>query len=111
MGSDAGPADALRKTASGVAIEVMVTPNASDPGLNGYNPWRKRLEFRVAAEAKRSRANEELRRQVADLLGISMKSVTIARGERAHEKTVGVEGVDPADALAVIKEALGVRSE
>jgi hypothetical protein len=107
MGSDAGPADAIRKTASGIAIEVMVTPNASNPGLSGYNPWRKRLEFRVAAEAKRYRANGELRRQVADILGISMKAVSIARGERAHEKTVEVEGVDRADALAVIREALG----
>ena len=107
MGSEGDPSDAVRETGGGITLDVMVTPNASRPGLAGYNVWRKRLEFRVAAEAKRSKANAELAETVAGLLGVAVRDVSIVMGERSHEKTVRVEGAERVDVVAVIEEMLG----
>jgi uncharacterized protein (TIGR00251 family) len=107
MGSDGDAADAVRDTEGGATIDVMVTPNASRPGLQGYNQWRRRLEFRVAAEAKRSKANSELVATVAELLDIPLRDVTIVRGERSHEKTVRVEGAARDDVVSILVKALG----
>lgn len=107
MGSEGDPSDAVREAGLGITLDVMVTPNASRPGLSGYNPWRHRLEFRVAAEAKRSKANAELAETVADLLGAAVRDVSIVRGERSHEKTVRVEGADRDEVVAAITKALG----
>ena len=107
MGTGGDASDAVRETAGGVTLDVMVTPNASRPGLQGYNPWRHRLEFRVAAEAKRSKANSELVGTVAELLGVPLRDVTIVRGERSHEKTVRVEGAAKGDVVGILIKALG----
>jgi uncharacterized protein len=61
------------------------------------------LLARVSAPPVDGRANRALRRLIARRVGISPSRVTIVSGERAGDKLIRVEGVDPSalnDALA-----------
>ena len=100
-------AEAVRATDGGITIELMVTPNASNPGLAGINPWRKRVEVRVSAEAKKGRANEEVASLIAGALGVPPGSVSIVRGARSHEKTAAAEGVSKESAVIMLLKAIG----
>lgn len=54
------------------------------------------LVVRVAAPPLDGRANDALRRLLAERLGVRASSVTIVRGERSRDKLVRVDGIDQA---------------
>jgi hypothetical protein len=52
---------------------------------------------RVTAPPLDDRANQALRRVLADRLGVHVRNVTIVRGQRSRDKLVRVDGIEPAD--------------
>jgi uncharacterized protein len=75
-------------------IAVRLTPRAHRAALEaspggGY-------AARVTAPPVDGRANEALRRLVADRAGVAPSRVSIVRGERSRDKVVRVEGLDDA---------------
>ena len=75
-------------------IAVRLTPRADRTALahapdGGY-------VARVTAPPVDGRANEALRRLVADRAGVAPSRVSITRGERSRDKVVRVEGLDDA---------------
>jgi uncharacterized protein len=54
------------------------------------------LVVRLTAPPRDGRANEALRRLLADRLGVRASSVTILRGHRSRDKLVRVVGIDQA---------------
>ncbi len=76
---------------------VRVIPNARRSELVSSTGGELRL--RVAAPAVDGRANAELTRTVARILGVRVAAVEVIRGDRSRTKTVRVRGLEAAPAL------------
>jgi len=74
-------------------IKVRVQARARKDELLGFRDGV--LLARVSAPPVDGRANRALRRMIARRVGVSPSMVTIVRGERAREKLIRVDGVDP----------------
>ena len=74
-------------------IDVRVTPNARRNAVVGMVD--EVLRVKVAAPATDERANAELERFLADLLGVRLRQVSIIRGRRSRGKRVRIDGVAP----------------
>lgn len=73
-------------------LRVRLTPRARRNELAG---WKGDLLLaRVAAPPVEGRANEALRRLLADALGVPVRDVTIVAGRASREKLVEISGVD-----------------
>ena len=83
---------AIRAAASGCCeVAVRLSPGARTEEILGERGGA--LRVRVTAPALQGRANEALCRLIAKRARIGVRRVTIARGTRAREKLVRVEGV------------------
>lgn len=87
-----------------VEIVVRVTPRASRDEIAGERDGA--ILARVRAPAHDGRANEALRRLIAERARIGVSRVEIVRGTRARTKTVRVRGIG-AEGL---RAALGLES-
>ena len=58
---------------------------------------------RVTAPPLDGRANEALRRLLADRLGIRVANVAIVGGQRSRDKLVRVDGIEPAAVDAALR--------
>lgn len=74
-----------------MTLAVWVIPGASRSELAGVADGR--LRFRLAAPAREGRANQELVRFVAALLGVTRKDVVVAVGSTGRRKLVRVKGM------------------
>ena len=90
---------ALRKSATGVYIELEVTPGASDDRFPaGFNSWRKRITARVRAHAQDGAANGAVVELVASFFDVPSTRVEIASGHKDRQKTVHITGVSDVQA-------------
>jgi uncharacterized protein len=64
------------------------------------------LVLRVTAPPVSGRANDAVRRLLADVVGVRRSAVTIVRGDRARDKLVALEGIDQAAAEAAVRLAI-----
>ena len=76
----------------GISIAVRVTPGARRSEVIAVDD--DRLRVRLAAPPVDGKANEALRRFLADVCGVRSSAVTLLRGERSREKVVAVAGID-----------------
>lgn len=60
------------------------------------------LQARVSAPPVDGRANRALCRLVAKRLGVAPSRVSVVRGEKSRDKTIRVDGVEPAALQAAI---------
>ena len=77
-----------------VAIDIVVTPGASESKLMGFNPWRKRFEVKIKAPAKKGKANTELIAYFAQLLELPANDIELLSGQTATFKTIGIKNQD-----------------
>ena len=83
----------------GIAIAVRVTPGARRSEVISADA--DRLRIRLAAPPVEGKANEALRRFLAEACGVRTSAVTLLRGDRSRDKVVAVAGMDaPPPALA-----------
>ena len=83
--------DISRRTPEGLEVHVMVSPRSSRSGVEGIDPWRKRLVVKVKAPPLDGKANKE----VEDVMkGITECRSEIIFGHTDRLKTVLIEG-DP----------------
>ena len=85
----------------GARIKVRLQARARKDELIGVRDGV--LLARVSAPPVDGRANRALRRLIARQAGVSPSMVTIVTGERARDKLIRVDGVDPSalnDALS-----------
>lgn len=93
---------AVRATATGIELDVWVTPRAAKPGLG---PLRgDRLRAAVSAPPVDGEANEAVRALVAKQLGVLRSQVALVRGATGRNKTLAITG-DPA-ALRLLAQSL-----
>ncbi len=87
---------------SGVAVfSVRVQPRASRDAIEGE--WQGALKIRVTAPPVDDRANDALRRLLAEHLEIPVAAVRILSGERGRTKRVEVCGVTAARIRALLQ--------
>ena len=79
-----------------MAIAVWANPGASRSEVTGVADGYVRV--RLAAPAQEGKANAELARLLASLLGVRRRDVTLAAGATGRRKVVRVRGIDPAAA-------------
>ena len=72
-------------------ITVRVQPKAKRSEVTGYAEGI--LRVRIAAVPEKGKANQELVRLLADVLGVPRSAVTIQKGATSRTKLVRIEGL------------------
>ena len=87
----------VREKDGGVSFLVRVQPRASRNEIGGE--WQGALRVRLAAPPVDDRANEALRRLLAERLNVPLAAVKIAQGQHSRSKRVEIRGATPAQVL------------
>lgn len=86
-------------------VRLRVSPGAKTTALGGpYGEGAVKLS--VAAPPVEGRANAEVARFFAGLLGVPRSGVEVVRGARGRDKTVLVRGADEAEVRARLNARL-----
>jgi uncharacterized protein len=80
----------IREYEGGLSFLVRVQPRASRNEIDGE--WQGALRIRLNTPPVEGRANEALRRFLADCLNVPLGAVKIAAGERSRMKRIEVRG-------------------
>jgi uncharacterized protein (TIGR00251 family) len=78
-----------------VRLTVEVVPKSSRNAVVGW--IGEALKVRVTAPPDRGRANEAVRRLMADTLELRPSRIRIATGPKSRRKVVEIEGLDEAE--------------
>lgn len=81
-------------------IQVRLRPRGQRDELMGLREGV--LQARVNAPPVDGRANRALCKLIAKRLGVAPSRVSVVRGEKSRDKTIRVDGVDPAALQAAI---------
>ena len=94
----------IQATNDGITLTVKVTPRAKKTEvLRATGDW---IQIRLNAPPVDGKANVALIRFLAETLGVSRSSVTIATGASAHLKRIRVAGVSEEAARKILEEAV-----
>lgn len=86
----------------GVAVfSVRVQPRSSRNGIDGE--WQGTLKVRLMAPPVDDRANDALRRLLAESLNVPVSAVQILSGERSRTKRVAVRGITAQQARDLLR--------
>lgn len=91
----------IKETDTAVTIKVRAQPRASRTEIIGEHDGA--LKIKIAAPPLNGKANEECRRVLAKLLGVSATSVEIISGETSRDKIIRIQNISARRVL----EALG----
>ena len=92
-------------TKNGAKIKLRVSPGARRTSIAGAY-GEDAIKLRVAAPPVEGKANAELERYVAELLGITASDVSVIRGTSGRGKVVLVRGVEPEEVREILSEHL-----
>jgi uncharacterized protein (TIGR00251 family) len=81
----------IADTVGGVTFGVHVTPRASRDAIGGE--YQGTLKVRVTAPPVDDRANEAVRRVLAERLKVPLSAVKILSGEKSRNKRVQILGI------------------
>ena len=87
----------ITEQSGGVAFAVRVTPRASRDAIEGE--YQGSLKVRLTAPPVEDRANEALRRLLAENLKVPVSAVRIVAGEKSRTKRVSIAGATCAQIL------------
>jgi len=93
----------LRSVPGGVELSVLVQPRASRTKLVGEHAGL--LKIQLAAPPVDGEANAALLEFLARHFGVPKRQVSLAAGDAARRKRVVIQGLDAAQAEAVISAA------
>ncbi|MCQ2079184.1 MAG: DUF167 domain-containing protein [archaeon] len=94
--------DVTRRTGSGVEVDLQVSPKSSRSGIEGIDPWRKRLIIRVRAPPLDGRANKEVEEVLSEVTGCK---ASVSAGHTSRQKTATIPG-DPDTICRRLQERL-----
>jgi uncharacterized protein len=98
----------IRERGGGLSFLVRVQPRASQNEVDGE--WNGALRIRLKVPPVDGRANEALRRFLADCLNVPVGAVKIASGERSRLKRVEVHGAR-AEQLRAVASSQGRKGQ
>lgn len=79
-----------------ILIAVKAVPGASRDQIAGA--LGDRLKVRISAPPEGGKANDAIRRLIADALGLKPRDVSIASGAASSEKTIRAAGINANEA-------------
>lgn len=85
-----------------VVFSVRVQPRASRDEVGGE--WQGALKVRLTAPPVDDKANEALRRLLAERLNVPLSAVSILAGSRGRTKRVAITGVTAAQVREFVAE-------
>lgn len=85
----------------GVVFAVRVTPRASRDAIEGE--YQGALKVRVTAPPVDDRANEALRRLLAEHLKLPLSAVRILSGEKSRNKRVQISGINRQQVMDLLR--------
>ena len=85
-----------------LAFAVRVAPRGSRDAIEGEHAGA--LRVRVTAPPLEDRANQAVRKLLADCLNVSISAVRIVAGEKSRNKRVAIAGVSRAQFLQQISQ-------
>jgi uncharacterized protein len=92
----------VRSESDAVSFDVVVVPRASRSRVAGLHA--DSLKVTLAAPPVDGEANEALCSLIAKALGVSKRSVQIARGAHSKHKTLRVTGVTVDQVLGLVSD-------
>jgi uncharacterized protein len=98
-----GPVSAAK---GGTLLNLRVSPGARRTGIEGpYGGGA--IKVRVAAPPVDGKANAEVGRLLATLLGVARSDISVIRGASSRDKTLLVHGLEPAEVRSALDSHLG----
>lgn len=94
----------IRPAGGGLHLRLRVKPKARADAILGV--YGDSLKLSVKEAPERGKANEAVRRLLADCLGLPLAAVTIASGESSQEKVARVEGLTESACRSRLEAAL-----
>ncbi len=80
----------MRLVDGGVIIAVQAQPGARRNAITGVHD--KRLKVAVTQVAEKGKANQEIVKLLADVLGVAKSQITVVSGETNSKKAICVQG-------------------
>jgi uncharacterized protein (TIGR00251 family) len=91
----------IKGSRESISFDVRVAPRASRDAIEGEHAGA--LKIRLTAPPVDDRANESLRRLLAQRLKVPVSAVRIVLGEKSRSKRVAISGVTREQILALIQ--------
>lgn len=91
--------DAMKILREGVILDLEISAGAKETAIHGYNPWRKRIEVRIAKRAQKGKANAELISFFSNLFNVGSADIRIISGMTSSRKSVLISGGKTEDIL------------
>ncbi len=91
----------LRESERGTFLRVLVRPNSRNRDLI-YHLSETELVVNLKRSAREGKANTELVKRIAKVLGISTGDIKLVSGHRSREKTLLISSMSAAQVLQVL---------
>lgn len=102
-------ADAVRKTADGLTLNLRVQPGAArtaPAGVEVDGAGAPRLKLRIAAPPVDGKANQAVIAFLSKALGAPKRDCALTRGHKSRSKTIAINGA-PDELLARVEALWG----
>jgi len=96
--------DAVRQVEDGVILELEISAGAKETTVQGYNPWRKRIEMRLSERAQKGKANAELISFLSLLFNVHSRNIQIISGSTNSKKSVKISQAQAEDILKILSQ-------
>ena len=96
--------DAVRQVEDGVILELEISAGAKETAVQGYNPWRKRIEMRLSERAQKGKANAELISFLSLLFNVHSRNIQIISGSTNSKKSVKISQAQAEDILKILSQ-------
>ena len=96
--------DAVRQVEDGVIIDLDISAGAKETAVQGYNPWRKRIEMRLSERAQKGKANAELISFLSLLFNVHSRNIQIISGSTNNKKSVKIIQAKAEDILKILSQ-------
>ena len=87
----------------GIQIKFLITTNAKQTRILGYDKWQEGIKVAVAAQPQKGKANRELLSFLAKVFSVPKNKVFLVSGEKSTKKVVELGGIGRAQAVKILQ--------
>lgn len=94
---------AIREKSDGVQIKLLITANAQQTKIFGYDEWQQGIKVAVAAPPQKGKANRELLSFLAGVFQLPKNKVFLVSGKKSTKKVVELGGIGKAQVVKILQ--------